>query len=216
MTHENIVDVYDVGLSGDWYYYSMEALPRVSLYDVVRKRGPFGAKDLVELALQLASALAYMHGEGYMHRDVKPDNVLFADRDRVKLIDFGLACAADDTRLTREGSFIGTPGYVAPENVREYRDPEPASDIYSLGATLYFAGAGRPPFSGKGGATEKLSAQVAEDPVPLRAVNPEIPPELSRVIEKMMSRDPAKRYGYMKQIVRELEALRDRAAAPLV
>jgi serine/threonine protein kinase/CheY-like chemotaxis protein len=205
MNHPNIVQVFDVGLSGDCYYYAMENLPLRSLFQRVRDEGPLEEPGVLKLGLQLASALKYMHDLGYMHRDVKPDNVLLVSDDRAKLIDFGLACSADDQRLTQEGTFIGTPGYVAPENVQEYRAPDPATDIYSLGATLYFASAGKSPFHDKKGATQRLTAQIREFPRPLHEADPRISQELSDVIMKMLEPDPADRYAFIEEVCDELE-----------
>ncbi|GEM_PF-3324351 len=207
MSHPHIVDVYDVGFSGEWYYYAMEMLPSTSLQSRVREDGWLEETDVLGVGGQLASALVHMHEAGFMHRDVKPDNVIFESTGSVKLIDFGLACAADDARLTREGSFIGTPGFVAPENIEAYQPPDPTSDVYSLGATLFFAATGRSPFQGKGGATAKLTAQVTERPPAPRALNPVVSEAFSDLILRMMEPDPAKRVFPMARVRDELSDL---------
>jgi serine/threonine protein kinase/CheY-like chemotaxis protein len=208
MNHPNIVQVFDVGLSGDCYYYAMENLPRRSLYSIVRGKGAQEEDFVLDVGIQLASALKYIHMQDLMHRDVKPDNVLVQDDGCVKLIDFGLACSTEDARLTREGSFMGTPGYVAPENIQKYRAPDPSGDIYSLGATLYFAAAGKSPFFGRNGSTQKLIAQVQETPVALGSVSPGISRGLSGVVSRMMERDQKKRYAHVAEALEDLEELK--------
>jgi serine/threonine protein kinase/CheY-like chemotaxis protein len=200
MNHPNIVQVFDVGTSNGCYYYAMEALPCRSLLDRVRESGALPEPEVLLLGERLSSALDFMHSQGFMHRDVKPDNILFTNEGGVKLIDFGLACAHDDARLTQEGTFIGTPGYVAPENVSEYRALRPNADIYSLGATLFFAATGRSAFPEGNGATAKLTAQVNGDAAPLREANPRISEALAGVITKMLERDPEDRYAFIKQV----------------
>jgi CheY-like chemotaxis protein len=220
MDHPNIVKVYDMGLSAGQYYYAMESLPRHSLYDeVTRLQDGLEEDRVLGIGIQLASALAYMHERGFLHRDVKPDNILFASPDCVKLVDFGLACAVEDARLTQKGTFMGTPGYVAPENIREYHAPDAPADIYSLGATLYLAAAGRSAFSHKKGATARLAAQIVENPPALNQTNPRISTSFAGIIAKMMARDPARRYGTMREVhaalLRHQQSLREaRAAAP--
>ena len=220
MDHPNIVRVYDMGLSAGQYYYAMESLPKHSLYDeVLSHRDGIEEDRVLEIGIQLASALAYMHERGFLHRDIKPDNILFASPDCVKLVDFGLACAIEDARLTQQGSFMGTPGYVAPENIREYHAPEAPADIYSLGATLYLAAAGKSAFSHKKGATQRLSAQISENPPALHLINRKISTTFAGIVAKMMARDPARRYGTMREVhsafLRHQQSIRDaRAAAP--
>ncbi|MCU0724110.1 MAG: protein kinase [Planctomycetes bacterium] len=214
MDHPHIVRVYDMGLSAGQYYYAMESLPRHSLFDEVESAGGGLEEGRVRrIGLQLASALAYMHERGYVHRDVKPDNVLFAAPGQVKLVDFGLACAFDDSRLTQEGTFIGTPGYVAPENIQEFRSPDAMGDVYSLGATLYFAAAGKSAFSHRKGSTQRLHAQIHENPIPLGQANPSLSPELGSMVTRMMSRDPARRFTSMREVLEALEAMEKRAKA---
>lgn len=213
LDHPNIVRVFDVGLSGEYYYYAMESLPDHSLYHQVKAEGALPIEKVVAYGLQLSRALDYMHRRGLLHRDVKPDNVLLVDPDTVKLIDFGLACSFDDSRLTQEGTFVGTPGYVAPESIREYRPPTPQADIYALGATLYLAAAGQSPFHKKGGATQKLSAQVLEPAPMLHKVNPKVPTELSAIIMTMLSRRLEKRPKRMAAVVKALEKLNARLMA---
>jgi serine/threonine-protein kinase len=149
-----------------------------------------------------------MHDLGFIHRDVKPENILFDEEGRVKLIDFGLARSLRDGRLTQEGSFVGTPGYVAPENISRHADPTPGADIYALGSTLYYAAVGKGAFAGKKHPTEKLRAQLIES-VPLACFrNPTVSRETSKLIRRMMVKDPTDRTRDMHAVQAELDRLR--------
>lgn len=207
MDHPNIVRVFDVGLSGSHYYYAMELLPGRSLYAEVKNRGPIPERRVARIGMQLASALSSMHHHGFMHRDVKPDNVIMIDDDNVKLIDFGLACSIDDSRLTREGTFVGTPGYVAPEMIQKYQAPDEKGDIYSLGATLYLAKSGKSPFPSTKGPTQKIESQVVGRPIPLTTADRSCDENFAKVVMKMISRDPRNRFENMTQVMDALKQL---------
>ncbi len=208
MEHPSIVKVFDVGTSGDVYYYAMERLPRRTLEEEISANGAVAGEELAELGLQISSGLAYMHRRGFMHRDVKPGNIIVCGPGEYKLVDFGLACSIDDERLTKEGTFMGTPGFVPPESIAQYQAPSFSGDIYSLGATLYFAGAGRQPYDEVGKVTLKLKAQVHVDLAPLNVVNPALPQGLSEAVGKMMSRDPSNRFRSMAEVQESLSSLR--------
>lgn len=207
MDHPGIVKVFDIGTNSDVYYYSMESLPRNTMEDEVGRKGPFPESRVVSAGLNISSALAYMHRRGYIHRDVKPGNVIVCSENEFKLIDFGLACAIDDQRLTKAGSFMGTPGFVAPENIVEYRNPTASCDIYSLGATLYFAASGVHPYGQANRQTSRLIAQVEIDIIPLSEINNAISRNSSDIIAKMMSRDPKARYSSMDEVYTKLNSL---------
>ncbi|MHC4777894.1 MAG: protein kinase domain-containing protein [Planctomycetota bacterium] len=208
LDHPNIVKVYDVGLTGKAHYYAMEKLPADSLADKVDDGGPIEETHALDLGIQLSSALAYMHSRGFLHRDVKPSNILFVDDWKVKLIDFGLARSLDDGRLTREGSFVGTPGFVAPESISSYDAPGPGSDIYALGSTLYAVIVGKCAFDEKRSATSRLRAQVLEPAPAAHLRNPDISKDLSEIVRKMMAPDPGERFPSMQAVHDALTFLR--------
>jgi serine/threonine-protein kinase len=210
LDHPNIVKVFDLGLTGNVYYYAMEKLPDHSLAEEVWDGGAMPEPMALDVGLQVASALEYMHGLGFIHRDVKPENILYAEEARVKLIDFGLARSMVDDRLTQEGSFVGTPGYVAPENITSFADPGPSADIYALGATLYAACVGKSAFEDKECTTAKLRAQLMDPPAPAHFRSPGVSREFSKIIGKMMSKNPEARYEDMKTVVAELKLLAGR------
>jgi serine/threonine protein kinase len=209
MDHPNIVRVFDFGLTKNLYYYAMEKLPERSLAAKVLEEGPLPEEEVLNIGLQLSSALKYMHDLGFIHRDVKPDNVLFAGKDRVCLIDFGVARAIEGGRHTQEGSFVGTPGYVAPETIASDAVPSPAGDIYALGATLYAAAAGRESFCDAGGSDKAIREQLHEVPTPPRLCRVDLSEECSALIMKMLSREPAGRPAHMGDVYAELQRIRE-------
>lgn len=140
-----IVTVYDVVTDGGTTFIVMELVEAPSLADLVRQRGPMPAAQAAQLGERVLAALQAAHGAGIVHRDVKPANILVAPDGRVKLTDFGIAHAVDDPRLTTSGMIVGSPAFMAPERV-EGREALPASDLWSLGATLFFAVEGSIPF----------------------------------------------------------------------
>ncbi len=207
LSHPGIVKVFDIGLNGELLFYAMEFLADPSLSALIAKAGAFDGKGIAEIGVQVASALAYMHGKGFLHRDVKPDNLILCRNGAVKLIDFGLAAAFGEKRLTQAGSFLGTPGYVAPENVQSFRTPDEQGDIYSLGATLYALATGSPPFDEYSEPMGKLVAQVKMDLKPAHLVNPKISKGLSDVIGKMTARRQSARFQKMRDLREALEGL---------
>ena len=208
MDHPHIVKVFDFGLTKNLYYYAMEMLADRSLIMRVRDEGPLPEEDVIDIGLQLSSALKYMHDLGFIHRDVKPENVLFAEGNQVKLIDFGLARAIEGGRHTQEGSFVGTPGYVAPEIVTTNTVPAPVADVYSLGSTLYAAAAGREPFGGSVSGKEKLRTQLKGDITPPVFCRADLSEECSALIMKMLSRNPAERHPDMGEVHAALKRIR--------
>src|SRR5215212_774301 len=146
LNHPGIVTVYDVVTDGGVDHIVMELIEARTLADVVADSGPLDERSALTLARQLVDALGAAHDNGVVHRDVKPSNVMLGARGRVTLTDFGIAQAADDPRLTTTGSLVGSPGYLAPERL-EGQPATPASDLWSLGATLYHAVEGNSPFT---------------------------------------------------------------------
>ncbi|HET6704972.1 serine/threonine-protein kinase [Amycolatopsis sp.] len=165
-----IVTVYDVVTDGGTTFIVMELVEAPSLADLVRQRGPMPAAQAAQLGERVLAALQAAHGAGIVHRDVKPANILVAPDGRVKLTDFGIAHAVDDPRLTTSGMIVGSPAFMAPERV-EGRDATPASDLWSLGATLFFAVEGTMPFE-RATTAATLHAIMTEIPYLTRGQGP--------------------------------------------
>jgi eukaryotic-like serine/threonine-protein kinase len=188
LNHPGIVTVYDVVTDGGVDHIVMELIEARTLTDVVATSGPLDERSAVAVAQQLLDALSAAHDRGVVHRDVKPSNVMLGARGRVTLTDFGIAQAADDPRLTTTGSLVGSPGYLAPERL-EGQPATAASDLWSLGATLYHAVHGVSPFDRESTAATISAVLHAEVPT-TRTRGP-----LGPVIGGLLQRDPRARLG---------------------
>jgi eukaryotic-like serine/threonine-protein kinase len=188
LNHPGIVTVYDVVTDGGVDHIVMELIEARTLADVVADSGPLDERSALTLARQLVDALGAAHDNGVVHRDVKPSNVMLGARGRVTLTDFGIAQAADDPRLTTTGSLVGSPGYLAPERL-EGQPATPASDLWSLGATLYHAVQGNSPFTRESSAAT-IWAVLHADVATTRIRGP-----LGPVIGGLLQRDPRARLG---------------------
>ena len=163
LSHPGVVTVFDV-VDDDEPAIIMELVDSPTLAELVRSNGPMAPADSAAVGLELLDALAAAHAEGIVHRDVKPANVMVSERGRVRLSDFGLAALVDDPTVTASMTFAGSPSYMAPEQATT-RERGPAADLWSLGATLYFAVEGQPPYD-KGSAIPTLTSIVSDPPRP--------------------------------------------------
>ena len=187
LNHPAVVTVYDVCEDEGRPWIVMQLVSAQSLDQVLAASGPLSPRRAAEVARQLLSALSVAHAAGVMHRDVKPSNVLLGNDDRAVLTDFGIATFQGDPKLTQTGMVMGSPGFTAPERIRG-EDASPASDLWSLGATLFAAVEGHGPFEKRGGAITTMSAIINEDA-------PEAPAAgaLGPVIAALLRREPADR-----------------------
>ena len=187
LNHPAVVTVYDVAEDGGRPWIVMQLVDAQSLDQVLASSGPLSPRRAAEMARQLLSALSVAHAAGVMHRDVKPSNVLIGSDDRAVLTDFGIAMFQDDPKLTQTGMVMGSPGFTAPERIRG-EDASPASDLWSLGATIYAAVEGHGPFERRGGAMTIMFAIINVDP-------PEAPTAgaLGPVIAALLRREPEDR-----------------------
>ncbi len=187
LTHPGVVTVHDVIEAQGSPWLIMELVPSRSLAQVLAEDGPLSPARAAAMGMTLLEALGSAHAAGVVHRDVKPSNILVTPEGRVVLTDFGIATLHGDPGLTQAGMVMGTPGFCAPERIRG-EPASPASDLWSLGATLYAAVEGRGPFEGQGSALAVLANIVHGDPPPATRAGP-----LERVILALMTRDPAAR-----------------------
>ncbi|NOZ23339.1 MAG: protein kinase [Planctomycetes bacterium] len=193
ISHSNIVQTYDVGQDQGVSFIAMEFVEGQTLQDKLSREGGVQVEFAVDVLEQAAKALAFAYQAGIVHRDIKPDNLMITTDGTIKVADFGLAKRIDvDVSLTQSGTIVGTPRYMSPEQGNG--DPlDFRSDIYSLGASIYHALAGVPPFDAP--TAMAVIVKHINDPLPpLRAMAPQVPPKLARVIERMMAKDPADRY----------------------
>ncbi|MCO5167142.1 MAG: bifunctional serine/threonine-protein kinase/formylglycine-generating enzyme family protein [Planctomycetes bacterium] len=170
------------------------------------KQGPLPPREAARLVAQLAHGLAHVHRAGILHRDLKPQNVLFDAAGTPRLVDFGVARVRGEEALTRTGDLVGTPAYMAPEQADGARRAiDERTDVYGLGAVLYHAVTGRPPFDG--GAAQTIRAVLMDPPTPPSQEVPGLPPDVDRVVLKALAKDPADRYPSAQALARDLERL---------
>ncbi|MFI9814853.1 serine/threonine-protein kinase [Saccharothrix variisporea] len=184
--HPNAVAVFDVVVEDDRPWLVMEYVPARSLAELLADHGPLDHAETARIGGHVASALAAAHAAGIVHRDVKPSNVLIGHDGVVKLTDFGISRAANDGTLTDSGMITGTPAYLAPEVARGDQ-PGTAADVFSLGATLYAASEGRPPYGSSDNSLGLLYKAANGD------ITPPTPGKLSGVLTRLLAVDPAER-----------------------
>ncbi|MEM8960732.1 MAG: HEAT repeat domain-containing protein [Acidobacteriota bacterium] len=205
VTHENIIRIYDLLAFGDTLAISMEYFPSHALSAELHEGWTVEVDRGVRILIGICHGLGVAHRAGVVHRDLKPGNVLIGEDDQVKVVDFGLAAAAvgepQDNRLTRSGLVVGTPLYMAPEQIRN-RPLDGRTDIYCLGILMYEMFAGRLPYDGEG--MEVMGQHLKGDAVPPAVVNPALPDELDAVIRKAMAVRPENRFADAETLALEL------------
>ena len=195
LNHPNIVGVYDWGQVDTTYYIAMEYVQGRTLADILQKHERLSVLQACDIALDIAAALSSAHTAGVAHRDIKPANVIVSATGHVKVADFGIARAigaAVEQGLTQTGAVMGTATYFSPEQAQGAQ-PDPRSDLYSLGVIMYEMLAGEPPFTGEN-AIAIAYKQVHDAPVPLRTKNPEVSPAFSAIVMKCLAKDRERRY----------------------
>ncbi len=208
LDHERIVRVLACGETGSRQFIAMEYVPGGTLRQLLADRGPLPERRALRIVREVAEALAYAHERGFVHRDVKPQNVLLTADGHAKVADFGIAKAADATRLTRTGSVFGSTHYIAPEQVRG-DEAGAAADQYALGVVLYEVLAGRVPFDGE--VPVAIALRHVHDPVPsLATVRPDVSQPTLEIVARLLAKAPAGRYPSTEAAV---EALRGALAA---
>jgi len=193
LVHPNIVQVFDFGLDERQrqHYIVMEHVPGHSCAELLRDHGPMEVDQAVDVVSQACRGLDYAHRNGVVHRDVKPGNLLVSDSDVVKLADFGIARATDQSSITQVGSVLGTAAYLAPEQARG-EEAGPRADLYSLGVVAYQLLSGRLPYEANS-LSELAIKQQREPPMPLEDLNPRIPAELASAVGLALSLDQEER-----------------------
>jgi serine/threonine protein kinase len=202
LSHQNLIKVYDVGRE-DWkLYFSMEYVEGETLEHMIEREGPLDSIRAIDLTLQILRAIRYISRFDIVHCDIKPSNILMTTDGVAKLGDFGFVKSNIQIDVTEEGSVLGTPDYISPEQAMG-KDVDFRSDIYSLGITLYHMVAKKPPFDGT--VSTIMRAHIRESLPNLRELNPNVPEQLVKVIEKMTAKDPNDRYRTCEELFEDLE-----------
>ncbi len=199
LIHPNIVQVYDTGIDEGRHYIVMEYVQGRSGAQILQKQGPLDGETTAEIGAQACAGLDYAHRRGIIHRDVKPGNLMVTGGPvgggemTIKLTDFGIARAVEQTRITQVGSVVGTAAYLSPEQVRG-EEATPATDVYALGVVLYQFLTGRLPYEGSTLA-ELAVRQQNERPLPPSTYNDEVPETLGAAVLRALEGDPSRRYA---------------------
>ncbi len=234
LAHPNIVRTFQMGDADDLHYIVMEHLDGETLDEVLKRRGRLGVAEAVRIVHQALLGLDHIDKHNMVHRDLKPGNLMLvagAGEDlavstrtaTVKILDIGLGRVLfdeegmpsdPDSELTTHGDFIGTPDYVAPEQARDSHAADVRSDIYSLGCVLYHTLTGQVPFPGNN-PVRKMVQHATEAPKPVRSLNSEVPEALAQVVDRMMAKDPKKRYESAEAAAKALERYQSPGQAKL-
>ncbi|MBX3434048.1 MAG: serine/threonine protein kinase [Pirellulales bacterium] len=212
LDHPNLVRLSFADRDGETYYLVTEYVPGSDLRRLVRHHGPLDDEQAAWVIAQAAEALAYAHERGLVHRDVKPGNLLVTPEGRTKLTDLGLAAFANDAEpapAAERSNIVGTPDFLAPECVLSPQAVRPASDVYSLGCTLYYAVTGKVPFPG-GRTSEKLRRHVEELPITPRRFNSAVHDDLMDLIAAMTRKRPEDRIATAAEVVERLRPWTER------
>ena len=199
VVHENVVAIHHVESNGPVPFLVMQYVDGCSLQEQVIRVGPMDATSTLRMVSQLASALDAAHAQGLVHRDVKPANILVgAAGQRFWITDFGLARAVDDASLTRTGFIAGTPHYMSPEQARG-ETVGPGSDLFGLGSVMYFVLTGRPPFRAER-SLAILNRICTEKHRPVREVNPDVPPAVAAIVDRLLEKNTSVRYQSANEV----------------
>jgi eukaryotic-like serine/threonine-protein kinase len=205
VNHPNVVQIFSLGTDHGQFYVVMELIDHGSLDDFMESQGRVPEHQVLDVGIQIARGLRAAHRKGLIHRDVKPANILFVDEQAAKIGDFGIAAFATQSPQN-DGVIWGTPPYVAPE--RLCNQPEDIrSDIYSLGATLFHAVAGKPPIDSSTTSATELR-ELKQHPLELRVIAPDVSAPTGRVFQRMIAPDPKQRFPFYDHLLAELDAAR--------
>jgi serine/threonine-protein kinase len=207
LSHPNVISVYDVGKYQGLYYFSMEFIDGVTCDDLIRHEGALPPEKVIDITLQVCEALTYLSEHDIVHRDIKPANIMLAKDGAVKLADFGfIQQAMFDKELMQEGTTIGTPDYISPEQARGERDLDVRSDIYSLGATVHHMLTGKTMFGGS--CSSVMRAHIDSTPPRLSELRKDAPEELQRIVARMVAKSPIDRYQTPSELAKDFELLK--------
>lgn len=210
LSHPNIVTVHDVGNDGQTHFMVMEYVEGQDLKKIIRTEGLLSIDRTLDLVIQICAGIGFAHRAGIVHADVKPQNILITKDFRVKVTDFGIAQALTDTQPNQRQDVVwGSPHYFAPEQARGEK-PTPASDVYAIGIVMFEMLTGRLPYTGS--SQQELAMAHLREAVPkVVDLNPSIPENLSKIVYKVMAKDPAQRYRMADQLGHILTSYKERS-----
>ena len=206
LQHPNLVELFDISVDTAPYFLVMEYVDGVTLHSII-KQGKMPYDRIIEITWQIAEALQYAHQNRVIHRDIKPQNVLIGENDKVKVSDFGIAILASQTTIVHTRSIIGTAHYFSPEQAKGDTVTE-QSDLYSLGVVLYEMISGQLPFDGETPVAIALK-HIQDEPHPLSELRPDTPRALEDIVMRLMEKDTDMRYVNIEEVLADLELIAD-------
>jgi serine/threonine protein kinase len=206
LNHQHLIQVYDVGKYQGKYYFSMEFIDGVTVDDLIRHEGALPLDKVIDICMQVCQALKYLAAHNIVHRDIKPANIMVTKDGTVKLGDFGFIQSVWDAELMQEGTTIGTPDYISPEQARGERNLDVRSDIYSLGASLFHMLTAKTLFSGS--CSKVMRDHIETEPPRVEDLRKDLPKDLLRVMRKMTAKQPIDRYQTPDEVIKDMEMLR--------
>ncbi|MGV3524490.1 MAG: protein kinase domain-containing protein [Candidatus Sericytochromatia bacterium] len=206
LNHPNIVTIFDIGEDQNRHFIAMEYLPGQTLKDAIESNHDYTLEDILDIFVQVASALDHAHNRGVIHRDIKPDNVKILQDNVVKLMDFGIAgLESRNSNLTQDGTILGTIAYISPEQLYNSKNVTSRADQFSYGVMMYEMFTRKLPFDGETvGAT--IMQIMSEHPRPPQQVNPRLPERIAQVIMRCLEKTPQQRFDNMRELIQELVA----------
>jgi tRNA A-37 threonylcarbamoyl transferase component Bud32 len=212
LSHPNVVAAFDAGVEEGLQYIVTEYVEGLDVRDLVSLVGPLDPANGCQIARDVAAGLAHIHGQGLVHRDVKPSNLMLTADGHVKVLDLGLALLPDSNQLTQSGQIMGTFDYMAPEQWGDTHAVDERADIYSLGCSLFYMLAGNPPFGQPTNtSTEKMRAHLLSPPPSIAAQRSDVPKQLDRLIHSMLEKEPVRRPQTMAEVIARLEDFAQRS-----
>lgn len=206
LSHQNLIQVFDVGRHKNTLFYSMEFVDGETVEDKLDRDGAMEVEEALDIMFQITRSLQYLATKKIVHRDVKPGNIMVTKDGEAKLGDFGFVKSSLESVLSSEGEVLGTPDYISPEAALGEKDLDFRSDMYSLGASLYHMATGNPPFGGTG--SDVMEAHIKDSIPPIEMIRPDLPKLMIKIINTLMEKNPSDRYDSYKALFEDLELLK--------